>query len=72
MKNLGYEINEDGITQYRLNGGCTERKSFYASNIWENVSGILSIPNLKKYCAAHKEKYASTLREAKKLAKIHK
>lgn len=46
MKDL-YIISEDGITQYRNNGGCFERKALYNDQKnWEGVSGINSLEEL--------------------------
>ncbi len=40
MRNMGYQISEDGVVQWRNNGGCVERKFLYVENPkWENVSG---------------------------------
>lgn len=38
MKNMGYQISEDGVTQWRNNGGVIERRALYASGQWEMVA----------------------------------
>jgi hypothetical protein len=41
MKKLGYQISEDGKTEWRNNGGIIERKFHYAeAPEWEIVADI--------------------------------
>lgn len=52
MKKLGYQICEDGKTEWRNNGGIIERRALYAGNTnWETVA-VNSDFNLKKFCKA--------------------
>lgn len=39
MKFMGTQINEDGKTEWRNNGGCIERRALYHGNEWEDVAG---------------------------------
>jgi hypothetical protein len=53
MKYLGCEQSEDGITIWRENGGCIERKALYdGRNVWEYVSEPCphSPMELKAFC----------------------
>lgn len=66
MKQLGYEINEDGIIQYRNNGGIIERKFLYAyTPVWETVGGLERPFDLKKHCQKYGWGFCKTLKEAK-------
>lgn len=63
MKNLGYQISEDGATQWRNNGGCIERKFHFVANPqWENVSGHgtpTTAAELRALCKAGNFEYSS-------------
>ena len=53
MKALGYQICEDGITEWRVdNSGSTERRALYSTGKWEYVSS--PCPNtrarLERFC----------------------
>ena len=53
MKNLGYQISEDGITEWRIdNSGSVERRNLYATERWEYVAN--PCPNtpaiLERFC----------------------
>ena len=53
MKNLGYQISEDGITEWRVdNSGSTERRDLYATEKWEYVSTPCphTPAGLKRFC----------------------
>jgi len=37
MNHMGYEISEDGRTEWRNNGGCIERRAMHSgNNKWES------------------------------------
>lgn len=55
MKYLGCEQSDDGLTIWRNNGGCIERKALYdGRNVWEYVSSPCpSTPEeLRGFCIA--------------------
>ena len=57
IKNLGYEIGEDGKTQWRNNGGSIERRALYAGQKkWETVA-VPSDFSLEKFCAESGSKF---------------
>jgi len=57
MKSLGFQISEDGKTEWRSNGDRTQRYAFYTGNPrWENVTKSPITPTtpaeLKAFCEA--------------------
>ena len=66
MKYLGYEISEDGATQWRNNGGIIERRALYASGRWKTVAETTCTPHtraeLQAYCGKNDCRYARNLR----------
>jgi len=41
---MGFEINEDGATEWRNNDGKIERRALYADNGWESVANLDDTP----------------------------
>ncbi len=68
MKYL-YIISDDGIMQYRNNGGCFERKALYNNQKkWENVAlAGQSLVSFGNECLENGYKIAHSLKEAKKI-----
>ena len=56
MTTLGFEISEDGTTEWRNNGGIIERKALYASHKWETVAETSTTPHTAKELRANCEK----------------
>lgn len=57
MKKMGFEIREDGRTEWQNNGGIIERRALYAANPeWETVADTTETPRnaaeLEAFCAA--------------------
>ena len=64
MKYMGFQISEDGKTEWRNNGGIIERRFLYSSsNDWEIVAEDGELPHtareLKKYCEEYGYGYES-------------
>ena len=72
MKNLGYEIGCDGITQWRNNGGIIERRALYANQKDYESVAVPSNFNLQEFCKEGGYKFTKTLKEARNGITINK
>ena len=66
MKNLGYQISDDGITEWRVdNSGSTERRELYATEKWEYVSTPCphTPAGLKRFCEQGSFEYLPPFRQ---------